>query len=961
MVSNLSSILRSSLQINTKNGLPNEIWRVVFQYLKARDLCRCQCVCKDWKTIIISIDSTRWKQLYLMQKLTKRWKHPKWPNHTEYSSSNIESWQNLYRSRYRDSKRWILEDVNAFCAGNYFFSRKRERRTLCVGIMQQFKTIKAAIEASSSYDTILVYAGTYEQAATLNIKCPIAVIGVDDPENVIIMTQVQVSSDSIKFENITLKPLQPRVRAARGRRTFIPLIKVSYGHLYMYNCHIDTGFIQITSPAMASISSCLFTENSFLKFSGVPYSRISNCLFHPEKVAIFVEEPTFQTSYKPSIMPDQVGGWIAAADEKTFNKSYTKNIRNKIYLSNMEGEPENKHKKSFSSYFTESDISIDETESASRSKHKSSLNKYKLGSLKSLTLKKLPEDPDALEADAKQVIRLMRGVIVKNIKVCNGHGGIMICRFGQVWIEESVFCNLSYAVRCLQNSRCVLLSNHMFNLESTGLFIKDHCKAFIAGNHIYSNGEAGIDIRSNADPVIQHNFIYGGKRSGIVCLDNGKGTIRENEIYDNKEAGVYILRKGSPKVKNNQIWSGQAAGIAVTEDGRGHITHNTISGMDWAGIDIRYGGNPVISHNTIINGKSDGIVVGAGGKSIIFDNELTGNSGCGIWVLDGSHPLIHSNRISNSGKSGIAFVHDSDQEHETQELITLSPIHSRHAQFQQDMMLDDMSVIVEDDFMFSQHVPDIEPESRFVHVSKPDKKYPQVEGNTITFNKDNGILYSGAEGVVIARNQIINNTKHGITLIHPSEITIQDNNIRSNNFGINVELGVCCVIQDNGIFDNNEYGIITAGSGNIKTNDIFGHSKHGIYIRKNGDIYIERNRLNVVTKHCIYIEAKSRCVLNSNIIYKMDAVAAAVYIDPLSETQIESANIEEVIEEDIDDLIECNASSTSGYNKQSIANILAGLDEVKPVAKATGLDGAPFYTAIEPPPRYPRSSFCIIL
>ena len=47
---------------------------------------------------------------------------------------------------------------------------------------------------------------------------------------------------------------------------------------------------------------------------------------------------------------------------------------------------------------------------------------------------------------------------------------------------------------------------------------------------------------------------------------------------------------------------------------------------------------------------------------------MLGNNECGIWVLDGSHPLIHSNRIKDSGENGIAFVNDTDPEHETQQI-----------------------------------------------------------------------------------------------------------------------------------------------------------------------------------------------------------------------------------------------------------------------------------------------------
>ena len=59
-----------------------------------------------------------------------------------------------------------------------------------------------------------------------------------------------------------------------------------------------------------------------------------------------------------------------------------------------------------------------------------------------------------------------------------------------------------------------------------------------------------------------------------------------------------------------------------------------------------------------------------------------------------------------------------------------------------------------------------------------------------------------------------------------------NNSFKNNNLpGVNVELGVCCPIQDNGIFDYGKDGIDTTESGNIKENVIFGHKYSSIYIR----------------------------------------------------------------------------------------------------------------------------------
>ena len=247
-----------------------------------------------------------------------------------------------------------------------------------------------------------------------------------------------------------------------------------------------------------------------------------------------------------------------------------------------------------------------------------------------------------------------------------------------------------------------------------------------------------------------------------------------------------------------------------------------------------------------------------------------------------------------------------------------------------------------------------------ITVSKPEKRYPQVEGNLIENNKGHGLLYSGTEGIVVARNQISHNSKHAISLVHPSEITIQDNCLKNNNLsGVNVELGVCCSIQGNGIFDNGENGIVTAGSGNIKENDIFGHEYSSIYIRSNSDTYVDHNRLHSFNQECIFIEAKSRCVLDSNQIFKDFSNTDAVRIDVNSETTYNNNNTVETVKdaynvfEDSHHLEQIQPNPSKNY-------FISKLDVLKPVHNEI-LNSAPFYTAMDTVRANPRSMFCVVL
>ena len=226
MVSSLSAKLRSTLSLEQKyENLLSEIWRIVFSFLKAKDLCQCQCVCKDWKTVVTSIDTTRWKELYLLQKKHKRWKHPFWSNEDAKDKNDVKSWQELYKQRILESRKWILTDLNTSCTAHFFFKRKRENK-ISVGLGKSYLSVKSALDAASAYDTIYIFPGNYQQPSTLHVKCPVALVGVGNPNDVILTMQISIQVESVKFENLTIKPVYPRIRAGRGRNPHFPLIKV---------------------------------------------------------------------------------------------------------------------------------------------------------------------------------------------------------------------------------------------------------------------------------------------------------------------------------------------------------------------------------------------------------------------------------------------------------------------------------------------------------------------------------------------------------------------------------------------------------------------------------------------------------------------------------------------------------------------------------------------------------------
>ena len=208
----------------------------------------------------------------------------------------------------------------------------------------------------------------------------------------------------------------------------------------------------------------------------------------PRKIALFIEEPALQISVKSTTPLADVGGWVGALHEKEFDNYYEQNIKS-IYEN---GKPNIlSQKKLIPTVYAYSNSPITdfdmENEMINKNKEVTQTENYK----RKNSNKDIVDNDLVLGEDERHLLKTTQGVIVQNVRVCNGHGGVMICRMGQIWIEKSVFCNLSYGVRCLQSSRCVFFQNRFYNCETTGVFLKDHSVGFIAGNEIYENTEAG--------------------------------------------------------------------------------------------------------------------------------------------------------------------------------------------------------------------------------------------------------------------------------------------------------------------------------------------------------------------------------------------------------------------------------------------------------------------------------------
>ena len=151
---------------------------------------------------------------------------------------------------------------------------------------------------------------------------------------------------------------------------------------------------------------------------------MKNCLFHPEKKALFIEEPALQISVKSTSPLTDVGGWVGALHEKEFDNYYKQNIK-----SNYEDGKPNilSQKKLVPSVYADLDSSFTDSDMENemiinKNKELAQTENYR----RKYSNKETADDDQVLDEDERHLLKTTQGVIIQNVRICDGNCGVMI-------------------------------------------------------------------------------------------------------------------------------------------------------------------------------------------------------------------------------------------------------------------------------------------------------------------------------------------------------------------------------------------------------------------------------------------------------------------------------------------------------------------------------------------------------
>ncbi|XP_074994223.1 F-box only protein 10 isoform X2 [Calonectris borealis] len=802
-------------------SLPVELWQLILSYLRLPDLGRCSLVCRAWYELVLSLDKTRWRQLCLG---CLEHRHPNWPNQPGVEP---RSWREAFKQHYLASKTWTkntqdLESSNCLS----LFRRRKGRRRLCVGVGGEFGSLRAALAAASPYDCLVLLPGVHEEQGEVLLKVPVEVVGQGKLGDVALLASIDQHCPTARLCNMVFMP---------ARFTSV-LYKTTSGYVQFDNCNFESGQLQIHAPGTCQVKFCTFSQSS-IHLRSMALCVLENCEFTgSENASVTVEGcPSSDRNWAckhlavlakscaaPMREPNPAGcpvakqdGWgesllepvrtceIVVGEERS---SFLSAVDAQALLGSAQEDTEfgeslraakEKGYQALNSNSSDSDLCSDDEEDAQAAyklpykahslSHTladvthSRLQSNKLHALqRDLKLKSLQQELQQ-DKEAQSLANSLQGCIIRECLFRDGKGGIFIYSRGQAKLEGSIFRDLTYAVRCIQNSKVIMLRNDIHHCKASGIFLRLSAGGLIADNNIHSNCEAGVDIRKGANPLVL----------------------------------------------------GLAAGIAVNENGRGQITGNVICENQWGGADIRHGGDPILRNNLISCGYSDGVVVGECGKGLIEGNTIYGNKGCGVWMMSSSLPHLINNQISHNSIYGVAVFCRKDDAGD----YPLSQGASENFQEEREGAGEENDPDIEEEYLAARRpisVALVELNSinhngaAGLHVKSSEAL--NIIANVIHANRDGGVaVLQSSQLTRIANNSISCNSRRGVLVEAECQVELRGNGIYDNSSHGIVSKGEG-VIMENDIIGNHRCGLqlLQAADMKVTNNRIQSFRDYGI-------------------------------------------------------------------------------------------------------------------------------------
>lgn len=421
--------------------------------------------------------------------------------------------------------------------------------TVQKGLFSRYSTISKAIKAAQDGDTLIIKAGTYEEAFIL--------------DKAIELTAAENATGKVTIRNTTTEPIYIKANAVlrglvieyAGSAANTASICITYGSPTLETCTITSatgsGLI-VKKGSTPFLQGCTISKNKYFGVSceDSAVGKFVRCTIAQNGFSnIGIRKKANPTFLQCDIYGSQSHG--IGVEEDGFGQ-FTEchiynNTKTNIYMETSGNASFVKCKIDQGQRVgicIEADGLGSFSECTIENNHESNIK---------ITEKGNPHFEQCTIAQSK-----MNGIF----SVKGGKGSFKNCE-----ILGNAYPNIYIA----SESSTIFENCKIYNGLGLGVCVSENGAGSFINCEIYSNAKSNILIDTNGNPSLENCAIYDSQQYGIWIDQHGRGSFSNCAVHSNKFANIKIEKEGHPKLQACSFYDGQDVGICVAEGGLGEF------------------------------------------------------------------------------------------------------------------------------------------------------------------------------------------------------------------------------------------------------------------------------------------------------------------------------------------------------------------------------------------------------
>jgi basic membrane protein A len=426
--------------------------------------------------------------------------------------------------------------------------------------------------------------------------------------------------------------------------------------------------------------------------------------------------------------------------------------------------------------------------------------------------------------------------VFENIFYNNNEAGIIISdsTFNEIF-KNKVYDNL-VGINLGNSDHNLVYKNTIFNNYDNGISLSSSNSNTVTNNSIHNNqGWVGLSLDFSHQNIVANNNVtdHRNNGNGITLAYSNENSITNNIANNNWFRGIRVEFSSNNNITHNTAQYNNEDGIWLDYSHENLISNNRFDNNDWSGMLVENSENNTITKNILHSNDHDGIGLHLSRNNKINNNTAYNNAFVGIRLEISDLNNISSNTVfENHDSAGISLYSSNNN------TVKYNTVYNNTGvPFTQEIFLDLSSNNILSNntvynstwgvFLFSSPNNSIEDNSLmnsgiFWHGPDTESYYQtSVENNTVNGKpfvywegKNGGTVPNGAGQIylvnctyVTVTDQDISNTAIGIATAFSSHLTIKNNIVHDNRWGIMAQQETTETTISNNTAYNNRGGI----------------------------------------------------------------------------------------------------------------------------------------------------------